>query len=120
MSVSFLGWYAGGFYHCQCYQMRGGMLTRSSQRMHPVSHYTSHLRINDQSNACVLVRYSCKCLHVALWKTILRFPLSASLAVQFNEASSVVEHVPNKLSKLNIRCHSVDLSMQYFVVVSVQ
>ena len=37
---------------------------------------------------------------------------SASLAVQLNKVASVVEHVPYEVSKLNIRCHSVDLVKQ--------
>ena len=41
------------------------------------------------------------------------------LAIQFNRVASVVEHAPDLVSKLNIRCNSVDLVKQLFVVDSV-
>ena len=63
--------------------------------MYPASQYSSHCAEKKYVFSCVLVG-----------------PPPVSLAVQFNEVVSIVEHAPDGVNQPNITCHSVDLVKQ--------
>ena len=68
------------------------------------SRLASLFRIGNM-HVCVVSGLACR------WFLAWYSPM-LSFNVQFSKVASLVEHVPYEVSKVNIRCHSVDLVKQ--------